>query len=107
MFFFLMIRRPPRSTLFPYTTLFRSPLARGGPAPRLLPVGDAPDAPGGARQGRQGDRKSTRLNSSHDQISYAVFCLKKKMISGGRHSRPANSGPPACDAPGGRGRDVG
>src|SRR5712664_4668060 len=67
-FFFLMIRRPPRSTLFPYTTLFRSPAARHHP--RI------------ARRSRRlhgaGDRKSTRLNSSHDQISYAVFCLKKK-----------------------------
>src|SRR5256885_12164299 len=70
-----MIRRPPRSTLFPYTTLFRSVRggrgrpdradARGGPAPR--------DPVGGG-----GDRKSTRLNSSHLVISYAVFCLKKK-----------------------------
>src|SRR5258708_352000 len=74
LFFFLMIRRPPRSTLFPYTTLFRSPrsevfrmhgaLCRWGA--RL-------------RADRQtGDRKSTRLNSSHQIISYAVFCLKKK-----------------------------
>src|SRR5581483_12283433 len=69
-FFFLMIRRPPRSTLFPYTTLFRSPSHR---QPR--------SAPGRrARAGRRcdGDRKSTRLNSSHANISYAVFCLKKK-----------------------------
>src|SRR6266851_6134232 len=67
-FFFLMIRRPPRSTLFPYTTLFRS--RRGGcPGPGRWP-GPAPSA-------RQ-DRKSTRLNSSHITISYAVFCLKKK-----------------------------
>src|SRR3972149_10537068 len=67
-FFFLMIRRPPRSTLFPYTTLFRSPLQ----APLLVrrPDGRHPDW--------KGDRKSTRLNSSHSQISYAVFCLKKK-----------------------------
>src|SRR2546428_2885613 len=68
-----MIRRPPRSTLFPYTTLFRSDLWHdpGGPG--------APPA-GGAAPGATGptDRKSTRLNSSHDQISYAVFCLKKK-----------------------------
>src|SRR5688572_32867892 len=71
-FFFLMIRRPPRSTLFPYTTLFRSDGAhgrRGGerlhPFERGMPV-------------VEGDRKSTRLNSSHSQISYAVFCLKKK-----------------------------
>src|SRR2546422_1701666 len=64
-----MIRRPPRSTLFPYTTLFRSGPGRGDrpPAPRAR----APP-PGG------GDRKSTRLNSSHGYISYAVFCLKKK-----------------------------
>src|SRR6266571_8465317 len=68
MFFFLMIRRPPRSTLFPYTTLFRSP---PGSAARCSPP---PSAPGAWR----GDRKSTRLNSSHMSISYAVFCLKKK-----------------------------
>src|SRR3712207_8954783 len=89
-FFFLMIRRPPRSTLFPYTTLFRSPR-------RAVPVGEVgrelaevvprwtemvvddveqhPEAP--AVAGVQ-DRKSTRLNSSHANISYAVFCLKKK-----------------------------
>src|SRR5882757_1409139 len=70
-FFFLMIRRPPRSTLFPYTTLFRSdqPTATG-PArgPRRPP----------APCRRRADRKSTRLNSSHANISYAVFCLKKK-----------------------------
>src|SRR2546430_7253770 len=80
-FFFLMIRRPPRSTLFPYTTLFRSPGRT-----RLLPHSPtARDgsgvvcAPGGARRGgTRRDRKSTRLNSSHSQISYAVFCLKKK-----------------------------
>src|SRR2546430_12450228 len=75
-FFFLMIRRPPRSTLFPYTTLFRSrALARSGPH---LPA-DLRVARGAVRQraGRHGDRKSTRLNSSHSQISYAVFCLKK------------------------------
>src|SRR6266702_8054663 len=67
--FFLMIRRPPRSTLFPYTTLFRSP-----PGQR---TGRAPPR-GGRRARRGGDRKSTRLNSSHVDISYAVFCLKKK-----------------------------
>src|SRR2546430_8518752 len=69
-----MIRRPPRSTLFPYTTLFRSPGSSGfcsGRRPSSLP-----------RAGKEdGDRKSTRLNSSHSQISYAVFCLKKKKIS--------------------------
>src|SRR2546430_10694593 len=69
-FFFLMIRRPPRSTLFPYTTLFRSRHQRdGGDHGRLGGQHD--------RTARQ-DRKSTRLNSSHSQISYAVFCLKKK-----------------------------
>src|SRR5215813_14572596 len=67
-FFFLMIRRPPRSTLFPYTTLFRSP--RGPSRPRTR----CAFACGSSR----GDRKSTRLNSSHVRISYAVFCLKKK-----------------------------
>src|SRR5260221_10839345 len=91
-----MIRRPPRSTLFPYTTLFRSPL-RDGPRPGLPWLGRAtatdrahhsPDGvadgvpPIDDADGRRGpgrlDRKSTRLNSSHTVISYAVFCLKKK-----------------------------
>src|SRR5437763_11853427 len=79
-----MSRRPPRSTLFPYTTLFRSPFRP------LLPVPGAAARGGGGHRGRQppsarvrprrahGDRKSTRLNSSHRCISYAVFCLKKK-----------------------------
>src|SRR6266496_5297861 len=67
-FFFLMIRRPPRSTLFPYTTLFRSHLHQ---LPHVLAQ---PDQQRGAGE----DRKSTRLNSSHVEISYAVFCLKKK-----------------------------
>src|SRR2546430_12194633 len=74
-FFFLMIRRPPRSTLFPYTTLFRST------GPRRWPP---PSGSGSALQSRRRwpwpDRKSTRLNSSPSQISYAVFCLKKKQI---------------------------
>src|SRR5216683_6009245 len=76
LFFFLMIRRPPRSTLFPYTTLFRS-RGRSGPASSCPARSDlaAQDEP--VRPPRR-DRKSTRLNSSHDQISYAVFCLKKK-----------------------------
>src|SRR3712207_6910551 len=79
-FFFLMIRRPPRSTLFPYTTLFRSRV--GGQVDVVdVQVGDLgqPGA-GGAVQPdeRDRDRKSTRLNSSHANISYAVFCLKKK-----------------------------
>src|SRR6266571_5459341 len=70
LFFFLMIRRPPRSTLFPYTTLFRS----------QAPVDRARRATAGSACGRRGgpDRKSTRLNSCHMSISYAVFCLKKK-----------------------------
>src|SRR2546426_9363532 len=77
-FFFLMIRRPPRSTLFPYTTLFRSLQPRhhhdrpGARRPDLHRAG----APGLGPQ----DRKSTRLNSSHLVISYAVFCLKKKTL---------------------------
>src|SRR5205085_7348778 len=87
-FFFLMTRRPPRSTLFPYTTLFRSALEQrpqrrhrvGEPAVRPLP-GDGGIDDGEVRcepLRRRSDRKSTRLNSSHSQISYAVFCLKKK-----------------------------
>src|SRR5688572_31211193 len=91
-----MIPRPPRSTLFPYTTLFRSREERGG-AGGVAPEGDGQrschheggqrarqrDADDGDRdEGRvaaaRADRKSTRLNSSHSQISYAVFCLKKK-----------------------------
>src|SRR2546427_1200357 len=75
-----MIRRPPRSTLFPYTTLFRSSSIRKvpAPAPPTVPVGPPPQAtPVFAPPAKQ-DRKSTRLNSSHSQISYAVFCLKKK-----------------------------
>src|SRR5258708_12125756 len=74
-FFFLMIRRPPRSTLFPYTTLFRSP--RGGGRARPARAGLRRRGPRAHGQAR-GDRKSTRLNSSHQIISYAVFCLKKK-----------------------------
>src|SRR2546429_1799817 len=77
-FFFLMIRRPPRSTLFPYTTLFRSLRCRTSPArsarrARARAKMRRPTLPGSRR-----DRKSTRLNSSHGYISYAVFCLKKK-----------------------------
>src|SRR5579872_7599776 len=76
-FFFLMIRRPPRSTLFPYTTLFRS---RGGDRQRQR-------ADQRQRRGlHRRDRKSTRLNSSHVRISYAVFCLKKKKYSN-QHTR--------------------
>src|SRR5215813_15267170 len=68
-FFFLMIRRPPRSILFPYTTLFR-PRARHARQRSRPHEADRPRP--------RGDRKSTRLNSSHVRISYAVFCLKKK-----------------------------
>src|SRR3712207_7109834 len=90
-FFFLMIRRPPRSTLFPYTTLFRSflvQLATEATAPAEVFLAketfDAGDAGYGLLVSLwgvgmvAGDRKSTRLNSSHANISYAVFCLKKK-----------------------------
>src|SRR5438045_8975144 len=70
-FFFLMIRPPPRSTLFPYTTLFQS---RRGRLVHLVRRPDRAERLGGGAE----DRKSTRLNSSHLGISYAVFCLKKK-----------------------------
>src|SRR2546422_2714395 len=93
-FFFLMIRRPPRSTLFPYTTLFRSRVMRGGEEVRFskrsgefVSLRDLFEETGVdaaryfflmKRGDSQLDRKSTRLNSSHGYISYAVFCLKKK-----------------------------
>src|SRR5438874_12188248 len=82
-FFFLMIRRPPRSTLFPYTTLFRSfdGLARQQGqvlARREVRPGVGAEEVLVAHAGSDLDRKSTRLNSSHVEISYAVFCLKKK-----------------------------
>src|SRR5207245_8836798 len=80
-FFFFMLRRPPRPTLFPYTTLFRSP----SPCGWLCRVGGAALPPPSPLrtvrdhfQSHGSDRKSTRLNSSHGSISYAVFCLKKK-----------------------------
>src|SRR5260221_7194444 len=105
-FFFLMIRRPPRSTLFPYTTLFRSPaeqreldnflqenLANSHICPSKFPMG----APVFFIKKKDGDRKSTRLNSSHTVISYAVFCLKKKKKktynTNTRTSTPKNSRP--------------
>src|SRR2546430_13575711 len=72
-----MIRRPPRSTLFPYTTLFRSYRSRF-PYFETLAVGEWPRGQDVPRSLEQADRTSTRLNSSHSQISYAVFCLKKK-----------------------------
>src|SRR3712207_7872488 len=96
--FFLMIQRPPRSTLFPYTTLFRS-VAAGAAVARTRRGGAAEQGDGEALRGRQvrgspaarralaraaregADRKSTRLNSSHANISYAVFCLKKKNLN--------------------------
>src|SRR3712207_8904491 len=95
LFFFLMIRRPPRSTLFPYTTLFRSGRlaahvlvagrTRGRVRARLRHVGTARRCDGFRSRLRSvhavGDRKSTRLNSSHANISYAVFCLKKKKMT--------------------------
>src|SRR5256885_16102995 len=83
-FFFLMIRRPPRSTLFPYTTLFRSGLTACSrvlfpPGPRLAATEiDRSPGPDRVSPFLWPDRKSTRLNSSHLVISYAVFCLKKK-----------------------------
>src|SRR2546430_5846306 len=98
-----MIRRPPRSTLFPYTTLFRSGFANAGGAEedegadraaRVLDAGAGAD---------YGDRKSTRLNSSHSQISYAVFCLKKKNPATKQRcgtritSHPATTTAPAAD----------
>src|SRR5260221_4123166 len=79
-----MIRRPPRSTLFPYTTLFRSPMDLRDRASRHLsprvrtPSNRVAQARAFADRHPHGDRKSTRLNSSHTVISYAVFCLKKK-----------------------------
>src|SRR4051794_41633355 len=76
LFFFLMIRRPPRSTLFPYTTLFRSRRRRRAVQRRVEVRARLPRHLGDVGEIR--DRKSTRLNSSHPSISYAVFCLKKK-----------------------------
>src|SRR2546430_13030237 len=75
-----MIRRPPRSTLFPYTTLFRSIGLGRVDVEHLIVVGEILSGPG------EVDRKSTRLNSSHSQISYAVFCLKKKKITYPNHN---------------------
>src|SRR5438445_5945937 len=84
-----MIRRPPRSTLFPYTTLFRSVVVRD----LLERTADLPDdAAGVVDQDLDGDRKSTRLNSSHANISYAVFCLKKKKKKITRQNIKENKG---------------
>src|SRR5438552_10528289 len=91
-----MIRQPPTSTLFPYTTLFRSIVMRVGGEPKLAEIGSTAEVVFGATEGHaptvprfallmyhlgRVDRKSTRLNSSHQIISYAVFCLKKKKKS--------------------------
>src|SRR3712207_7971116 len=95
-FFFLMIRLPPRSTLFPYTTLFRSrtpptvctrvspngPLINGSPMPNGNVLSRICAAVANTACSTNTDRKSTRLNSSHANISYAVFCLKKKTYNG-------------------------
>src|SRR5256885_10934295 len=78
-----MIRRPPRSTLFPYTTLFRSAQAGSAHAASAAAAVDSH-----IRRGKEVDRKSTRLNSSHLVISYAVFCLKKKKIQQSQVLRP-------------------
>src|SRR5207245_9464778 len=76
--FYLMILGPPRSTLFPYTTLFRSLDDLFDPAPMAHLLATRPSPEERAREDAGPDRKSTRLNSSHGSISYAVFCLKKK-----------------------------
>src|SRR2546430_12058728 len=114
-----MIRRPPRSTLFPYTTLFRSSRRRaprttaereGTPlehseqclprraeeAGRAAPTGRRRRRPRGGSAPRGRDRKSTRLNSSHSQISYAVFCLKKKTNNNTSSHRRSLARPPSC-----------
>src|SRR5687768_18252037 len=102
-----MMRRPPRSTLFPYTTLFRSAAASGEPyaplasllwarlselepalAHRLSALDRAVASAPGLSRPRWADRKSTRLNSSHGYISYAVFCLKKKKKKNKHHTPP-------------------
>src|SRR5438034_7261798 len=80
-FSFLLIRRPPRSTLFPYTTLFRS--FTGQPAERGSDARSGKQADRVPRCRARADRKSTHLNSSHTVISYAVFCLKKKKACAG------------------------
>src|SRR5258708_20566217 len=84
-----MIRRPPRSTLFPYTTLFRS---CDGASPVAGEIHRLPTQPSHQRQTTESrDRKSTRLNSSHQIISYAVFCLKKKKQPKDHHREPAST----------------
>src|SRR3712207_7447494 len=106
-FFFLMIRRPPRSTLFPYTTLFRSDY-RFGLAGGSNGARPSPRAPAGSRTlpraritvlADEQDRKSTRLNSSHANISYAAFCLKKKKILAALRRVAARAVPRALNFP--------
>src|SRR5256885_5317216 len=96
-FFFLMIRRPPRSTLFPYTTLFRSPPAPRGSARSSSAQSGAPGTVSRSTsvfaERATEDRKSTRLNSSHLVISYAVFCLKNKILADAYRHQPARSTP--------------
>src|SRR5438034_2223122 len=98
-FFFLIERLPPRSTLFPYTTLFRSRSRMRAPAGRRGGRLAASALPGGRPDSAPGppivvapsqDRKSTRLNSSHTVISYAVFCLKKKKMTTCKEAKPVN-----------------
>src|SRR2546430_7673834 len=92
-----MIRRPPRSTLFPYTTLFRSlPTAQPSPEEQASPSETLSLRRRTPSSSPRIDRKSTRLNSSHSQISYAVFCLKKKKRhhTTQRHRRNGQRGPP-------------
>src|SRR2546429_6818198 len=97
-----MIRRPPRSTLFPYTTLFRSEyVAVMGPSgsgkSTLMNLIGCLDTPTGGEYWLNGqDRKSTRLNSSHGYISYAVFCLKKKNKKADLYIRPARGRATSC-----------
>src|SRR2546427_4217811 len=93
-----MIRRPPRSTLFPYTTLFRSGVDGLAPEEGLGVLEESEQVPsrvGIAQLAEDRDRKSTRLNSSHSQISYAVFCLKKKKREYGnpRYPQPRDKAP--------------
>src|SRR5438094_5930245 len=96
LFFFLLLRRPPRSTLFPYTTLFRSlreadeGVVQGDVAVRVVLAHDLADD--------RGDRRSTRLNSSHRTISYAVFCLKKKKQNNRRPRIPDTTVAPRAGA---------
>src|SRR3989442_7058952 len=88
-----MIRRPPRSTLFPYTTLFRSKVVKDRPLredPEVAP--ELAHFHAARRAALRQDRKSTRLNSSHVRISYAVFCLKKKKIHSKCHESQLSNG---------------